>query len=224
MPQQPSVGIENSFIAGLKTEFTGLNFPQHAATDTDNCIYDLVGDVTRREGFDYEDNFHLNQIDRTNKAISTYKWNNVGGDGLTQLIVNQIGSTLYFYSVTNSTIASPLSNNRLISTVDLTFAIPTTSTFSPVTVECQYADGNGYLFVFNSSTEPVFCTYNPASSTVTAAIITVQIRDFLGIPELGLPDNQRPSNLSNEHLYNLRIKDGVQVLIGQLQVPLLELP
>ena len=29
MPQQPSASIENNFTGGLKTEFTGLNFPEN---------------------------------------------------------------------------------------------------------------------------------------------------------------------------------------------------
>ena len=50
MPIVPSASIENNFTAGLKTEFTGLNFPENAATDCDNVIFDMPGDVTRRLG------------------------------------------------------------------------------------------------------------------------------------------------------------------------------
>src|SRR6267154_156931 len=103
MPSQQISSVENNFTKGLITESTGMNFPENAATDTDNCTYTLIGDVTRRLGIDHEVNRVLNSISRTSKAINTYKWNNVGGDGLTQLVVEQVGSTLYFYKSSAAT-------------------------------------------------------------------------------------------------------------------------
>src|SRR5258708_40334131 len=109
MAQQTSTSVENNFTKGLITESTGLNFPENAATDTDNCTYTLVGNVTRRLGIDYEANYGFLNNSRTGKAISTYKWNNAGGDGRSQLVVQQIGGTLYFYYSSQATIANPIS-------------------------------------------------------------------------------------------------------------------
>src|SRR5258707_4679616 len=97
MPQQVTSLVENNFTKGLITESTGLNFPENAATSTDNCTYTLIGDVSRRLGIDYEVNGSVLVNDRGGKAISSYKWNNAGGDGLSQIIVTQVGDTLYFY-------------------------------------------------------------------------------------------------------------------------------
>ncbi len=192
--------IENNFTKGLITEFTGLNFPSNAATDTQNCIYTLVGDVIRREGFDYENNAALNIISTvTNKAISSYKWNNVGGDGETQVVVEQVGGTLYFYTSSAATTAAPLSAQKLSSTVDISSFVATGGSFD-ATVECQFADGNGYLFVCHPNCDPFYCTY--VAGTVTGNIINIQIRDFIGIPD-GLPITSRPATLSAEHNYNL---------------------
>jgi len=163
MPQQLTATVENNFTRGLITDSTGLNFPENAATDTDNCIYTIVGDVTRRLGIDYETNFTTTTIDFTNKAVNQYKWNNVGGDGLTQIVVEQVGSTLYFYRSSSATVASPLSANKLASTIDLTL-FTVGGTFDPAQ-ECQFADGNGYLFVYHPAIDPVYCTY-------TAGVIT----------------------------------------------------
>src|SRR6266576_296499 len=110
MPKQVTTAVENNFTKGLITESTGLNFPENAATDTDNCIYSLIGDVTRREGIDFELNRSFNPITESGKAKNTYKWNNAGGDGNTQIVVTQIGSTLFFYKSSSATIASPLSS------------------------------------------------------------------------------------------------------------------
>lgn len=201
MANIPQTKVENNFTQGLKTEFTGLNFPENAATDTDNCVFTLIGDVTRRSGIDYETNLTQNTINRTGNAISTYKWNNVGGDGSTQIVVEQVGTTLYFFRSSSATIVNPLSSQKLASTVDLTPFIVTGNT-NTNTFECQFTDGNGYLFVFHPYIEPFYCTYS--AGTITATKITLRIRDFNGIIEPGVADNLRPSSLTIEHNYNLR--------------------
>lgn len=204
MAQQLSTTTENNFTKGLITEATGLNFPENAATDTDNCVYTLIGDVTRRLGINKEENGVLTSISRTGLAVSTYKWNNVGGDGETQAVVEQVGSILYFYVSSTATISSPISAQKLASTVDVSSFVTTGGTFDP-TVECQFSDGNGYLFVYHPTCDPLYCTYS--TGTLTANVITVQIRDFAGIAEPGVSVNYRPSaspsQLTGEHLYNL---------------------
>lgn len=201
--QQPVPTLQNHFIAGLKTEFTGLNFPENAATDTQNCVYTLIGDVTRREGIDYETNFQLNAINIPNIAHSSYRWKNVGGDGQTQMLVKQIGSTLYFYISTNATIVSPLSTTVISSTVSLLSFQALGNVNNPAVTECTFADGNGFLIIYHQDCDPFFCTFNSATQTVTASPITFQIRDVFGIPETGVADNFRPSALTQEHTYNL---------------------
>ncbi len=99
MPQQVLNSVENNFTKGLITEFTGLNFPENAATVSDNTEYTIIGDVVRREGIDYETGFSTASQNRANVAISTYKWNNIGGDGSTQIVVKQVGATLIFIEV-----------------------------------------------------------------------------------------------------------------------------
>lgn len=192
MPRQTAAAIESNFTAGLKTEFTVLNFPENAATDTDNCAYTLIGDVLRREGIDFEQNGTSFNISTLGKAVSSFRWLNAGGDGTSQILVVQIGATLYFYLTSAATLASPISTQLLASTVTLNTA----------TVECQYAEGNGYLFVFKADSDPFYCTYS--SGVITATVIDVKVRDFTGIVEVDIPDNLRPLTLSQEHLYNIQ--------------------
>src|SRR5215831_17912994 len=199
-----NISLDNNFIAGLKTEYTGLNFPENAATDTDNCVYSLIGDVLRREGIDFEANARIQPIDGSSQAISTYKWNNAGGDGLTQVVVLQIGNIVYFFTSTNATVANPLSAQLQGTGVTLSTFIPAGSPNNAgtvATIECQYADGNGFLFIFHPQIEPLYCTL--ISGVVTAHAIPVQTRDLAGIPEAGVADNYRPLSLTNEHSYNL---------------------
>jgi hypothetical protein len=195
-----SKDIQNNFIAGLKTEYTGLNYPENAATDTANCVYSLIGDVERRGGIDYEANaFVNNSISASSRAVNSYKWNNVGGDGSTQIVAVQLGATIYFYISSNATIANPLSKTSILSSVNLASFVASGGSLD-ATVECQFTDGNGYLFVFHPNCDPIYCTYS--AGTVTANLITVQVRDFTGIPD-NLPATNRPPTLSQEHLYNL---------------------
>lgn len=199
MPSQVLSSVENNFTKGLVTEFTGLNFPENAATDADNVEFTLVGDVLRREGIDYEANFIASSIDRTGQGVNSYKWNNAGGDGLTQLVVTQVGGFLKFWVSSKATVLSPLSSQILASTVQISTFVAAGTTFD-ITAECQFSDGNGYLFVYHPSCDPFYVTY--VAGTVTANSITVKIRDFAGIFE-STAVNVRPTSDSNEHLYNL---------------------
>lgn len=204
MPQQPSASIENNFTGGLKTEFTGLNFPENSATAADNVIFDIVGNVKRREGFKYELNSGggNNLGTASGKAIQTYLWKNAGGDGSTQLLVEQFGSTLYFYRATAATVANPLSTQKIVSTVDLSAFLVSGSSLTVSDIECQFSDGNGYLFVYHPSCEPMFCIYDAVTSVVSANQIQVRVRDFEGVND-GYPDKTRPTTLTDMHRYNL---------------------
>lgn len=203
MPQAPNASVMNNFTGGLKTEFTGLNFPENACTDVDNCVFSLIGSVYRRAGFDLETNGILLADITGEIAYSYYKWNNVGGDGETQILVQQAGSTLIFYLASSATITNPLSDQLINSSININTFIPSGSTNLVYNHQCEFSDGNGYLFVYHPYCDPFYVTYNPNTQTVTATVITVQTRDFSGIPEPGVAVNTRPSTLSNEHLYNL---------------------
>lgn len=200
MPQQLTTSIENNFTKGLITESTGLNFPENAATDCDNCEFTLIGDTLRREGIDFEDNFGSYNVTRTNSAVNTFKWNNAGGDGQTQVLAGQIGSIVHFWGSSSATVASPISTQILASSIDLSGFVAAGATLD-ATLECQFSSGNGYLFIYHPDCDPIYCTYN--AGTIVGNRITVQIRDFIGIPEPSTPVNTRPITLSSEHQYNL---------------------
>ena len=201
MPQQVLNSVENGFSKGLLTEFTGLNFPENAATASSNVIYTLIGDTVRREGFNYEDNFTLNNIAVSNAAISSYKWNNASGDGLTQFVVQQNGQNLSFFRSSSATVTAPLST-QLVQTINLAAYVPAGGTFD-ITQECQYTDGNGFLFVFQDTISPIYVQFNSATMTVTANVINVQIRDLVGCTDV-LGVNVRPTTLSTQHNYNIQ--------------------
>src|SRR5688572_20893675 len=119
MPQQVATQVDNQFIQGLVTEFTGLNFPDKACIDTDNCVFDKTGLVSRRFGINYEANFDIEFKDRAGKALSTYYWQNVTGDGTVFLYVVQVGSDLMFYDASAATTSNPISDQKLEPEIDL---------------------------------------------------------------------------------------------------------
>lgn len=199
MPNQVLSSVENNFTKGLITESTGLNFPENAATNADNCEFTLIGDVKRRQGITYEANNSFLPVDRTGSAMNTYKWNNVGGDGVTQIVVLQVGFSLYFYRADIATLTSPLSTQILLATIRVDSFAVTQPTFDP-TAECQFTDGNGYLFVYHPSCTPFYCVFN--ANAISVFPIVVKIRDFTGVKD-NIPFDFRPYTLIDEHKYNL---------------------
>lgn len=206
MPQQVANNLESNFSKGLITENNPLSFPENACTDADNCIFSITGEVTRRSGIDMELNYTSFGINCTNKALANYQWNNAGGDGVNQMYVQQVGSTILFYLSSAANLSQPLSVQKIANTVDLTAYVPSGSFDS--TIECQFSDGNGYLFIFHPSIDPVYCTY--FGGIITPAKITVKIRDTVGIFEPGVADNLRPAALSDVHKYNLQNQGWTQ--------------
>lgn len=199
-----NISTQNSFIRGLITEATGLNFPENAATDTSNCVFTLIGDVERRLGIDYEKNYSLVNAGLGSVAVNSFRWINAGGDGETELLVIQVGSSLLFFKSSASTPASPLSSTLLPGNVNITaFQVQGNANNASLT-ECQFSTGNGYLFVYHPDCDPFYCTFSGGG--VQANIITVKIRDFTGYyPEPGNPNiSFRPSTLTSEHNYNLQ--------------------
>jgi hypothetical protein len=200
MPRNAATAIENSFIGGFITQATALNFPQNAAFDQDNVVFSERGIVTRRNGFDYENNFTEFTASNTEKAQTTYYWKNAGGDGNVNLVVHQNGDTLYFY---NTNAALSLSTGRSANTVTLSSFQSSGSTTDNLNLnECQFSAGLGYLFVVHPYCDPFYVKYNIGAGTFTSSIITFQIRDTIGIEENVLVDN-RPATLTANHTYNL---------------------
>jgi hypothetical protein len=211
--------FQNNFTAGLKTEFTGLNFPPNACTETFDCVFEMQGDVTRRPGVDLELHYTTNTVDRTSKAINSYHWLNAGGDGETQVYVLQIGSTIYFYESSNATIASPLSTQLLMSTIDLSSFLAAGSSNDPSEIECQFSDGNGYLFIYHPYCDPVVCTFSGGS--INGQAVDIKTRDFTGYPEPGVGVNFRSQTLTAEHNYNLQNQGWTKGALWSVSVPYL---
>lgn len=198
MARQSATAVHKDFSGGLITEASGLNFPENACTAMVNCTPTLIGSIQRRLGINYEVGFQNNPIIRgTGDVITGFLWRNVNNDGNTYIYVQQVGSKLYFYDV--STDGSAVSPNLFTQFFDLTLFSPSGAPI-PNSAECQFAAGNGYLFVVHPYLEPFSVSYT--SSVFTTHQTTIQIRDFEGIFE-NTATTFRPTTLTNIHKYNL---------------------
>jgi hypothetical protein len=208
MPRQSGISVENNFIKGLITEISPLKFPENASTDTDNCVYDQTGKVSRRLGFDFEENSTATALTVDNNAKSSFTWKNVAEEGDLSFVVIQNGTVLHFYTVSGD---SSLSGNKHADTVDLTDFLPAGGTNSSIqTRECQYAAANGKLIVTHPKLEAFYVDYDVDTDTISSTEITIKIRDTEGDTADVLyvpPFDTRPTStlgaLNASHRYNL---------------------
>lgn len=203
MPRNVAFSIQNNFTKGLITEATGLTFPENACTEIENCVIERTGLVKRRLGFDFEANFENETLSTSANTKSTYQWESVAGNGDISFAVVQIGNTLHFYQVLSD---SPLSASKHSDTIDLLDFLPSGVT-TVATIECQFSDGNGLLFVTNPRLETFYVTYDPDADTLTGTQIDLMIRDLEGDAADSLAIDNRPTStlaaLTAAHRYNL---------------------
>ena len=199
MARAAGINIENSFTRGLITEASGLNFPENACTETYDCVFEQTGKVVRRYGFNYENSHSFeNGINIGYRVITEYRWENVAGDGNITFIVTQIGNNLRFYEEDNE---SSLSSGKKSFTVNLN-DYRTKSTDRVRKNHCQFASGNGYLFISHPYVEPIYVEYKPNNDNIVVRQINIKIRDFDGVSD-GTSPGERPTTLTKEHRYNL---------------------
>lgn len=193
----------STFVGGLFTESSDLNFPENVALDLDNVDLFRKGNIRRRNAVDYENNYSLstatfNGDGLSSIAVAEDTWENVDGDSSRNFAVLQFGSTLYFYDLS----VTPLSDGVKGFTVDLTgFAAPNATNIG--SAEVSMDSGRGALFVSSEKIDPFYITYDPDGDSITSTEIILSIRDFDGVED-SLDLEERPSSLSAEHEYNLR--------------------
>lgn len=205
MPRQQGISIQNKFIRGLITEATALSFPEDACTETNNVVFDPTGRITRRPGFDTEASYTSATVTVANTSVYTeFVWNAVAGDGNISFLAVQHDDIISFYDISDSV---EVSGNRHATTIDLTTYLAQESTFDPGRYECQFAAGNGNLFVVNPKCDPFYVTYSPDLGTITVTEITLQERDFEGLEDNLAVDSRPTDTVSGtanpNHLYNL---------------------
>lgn len=203
MARSGNIVLENNFTRGLITEYTAMNFPENAVTDTDNTIYNELGEVRRRDGINYEPGYVVRSttsLTPNTGVFVEFKWFSVGNSGTTNFLVQQIGSRIRFFAIgTNASVSGGMKSFF----VDLTsFAVSGVTAANVAASPCFFTSGDGYLFVTNRLCDPFYVSYDGDTDTISTTQIDIKVRDTAGLDD-GLEIDERPNTLSNEHKYNL---------------------
>lgn len=198
---KPSAKLEvNSFVQGLITEASPLNFPPNASFDEENYDLNRRGTRSRRKGMDFEDSFVNRNITisdieflKTNPP-STYKWLAVGGDNDLNYLVVQTGNYLRFHDMK----VDPLSS-AIGSSLQLTFPEDVTYSFTSV---------DGKLIVVAGQDQVAIITRDSATGFITAIYSRLLTRDVWGVEETTEPSYETDVSYrgggNNTHKYNLQ--------------------
>ncbi len=193
----------STFVAGLVTEATPLNYPENAVLDTLNCVFEHEGDIHRRLGVNYEAGYSLTaktvaEATFQTQAVGDHRWHNVGGDGNLNFLVVQVDTTLYYIDMAGSVLSDGL---KSFTTSLSSFAAPAATGIGSDLV--SVASGKGYLFVTGKKIKPFYVTYDSAGDSITNTEIGLKIRDFDGVDD-SLEIDEEIATLATTHSYNLK--------------------
>ncbi len=193
---------QKKFIRGLVTEATGIDFPDDACSEVWDCEIDKKGIVSRRQGFDYENNADIEAERSTEGVKKEFIWKYAGSTGTSLFIVVQEGQYISFFSPDS---LGNISRNRKSFYIDLlTYRAGTAGVDEIADVSADFASGKGRLFIAHPKCEPLYVTYSEVTDAITVSSYEILIRDMGGIPNDGTTrDDERPSTLTIKHKYNL---------------------
>lgn len=204
MPRTQTAAEYNTFVKGLITEASPLNFPEGASLDEDNMILNSDGSRQRRRGMDLEEN----SVEITTAvtapatgdiAYSSFKWANAGGDAEKSISVIQVGNELRFFDLDSEVISNGLITSKVYATVNVS------QVFS-------YAIVDGLLVTVTGQKDLSIFEYDSSAGTITETTDILYIRDLFGVEDvIGGVDLKelsnvevRPTTNPDPHLYNLR--------------------
>jgi len=204
MPRKVEVLVENNFTKGLVTEATGLNFPEHAAVEMWDVTPKDEGVVCRRNGFEYETDYTSTAIDRNESVVASYMWKSAAGDPNENLVVVQVGTDLYYYTMNSSSI----SPGKESFTTDLDAKKVSGATSLQVSSHlCDFTQIDGNLYVVHPYLDPFYVTLDPSVPSITETTITIKVRDLEGSLDDPYAVDERPTatvdSMDINHLYNL---------------------
>jgi hypothetical protein len=199
MAKQGARAEVNTFVQGLITEASPLNFPPNASVDEDNFILNRDGSRQRRLGMDFEDGYALrsvasvlpNQV--SSAGHSSFTWSGVAGNDGLEFLVVQLNKDIKFFDLS----ADSITNEGYITSLQLDF---------PTGTDYSFASVDGKLIVAAGSDTIGVITYNSGSS-FTVEYVRLRVRDIWGVEEQGQYESDymyRDGVQHSEHIYNLR--------------------
>lgn len=188
----------NTFVQGIITEASPLNFPPNASKDEENFELNTDGSRDRRLGIDWENLYGFKDTTVASTADykeynpSAFKWTGVGNVAGRDFIVAQFGLRLFFFEDNGGS----WSGAGYLGYCDIPAGHATT--------KMSFASIDGRLIVANNSQNVYAVEY---STGFTVTTIYLVVRDIWGVEETAIPayesnPNYRGAN-SDEHKYNM---------------------
>jgi hypothetical protein len=190
----------NTFVKGLITEASPLNFPENASIAEENYELLRTGVRQRRLGMDFETDFIGRQAlfsfeELKTAKIKTYVWEDAAGIPDKDILVVQFNNRLHFFNLNVTSISSA----GFIQTV----TFPVDELGSKV-VSLTSVDGR--LIVASGGYELISIEYDVATNQVLAAGYRLRVRDLWGVEfddADNTPNYRPPQNAPISHIYNL---------------------
>jgi hypothetical protein len=202
MAKQGQRAEVNTFIQGLITEASPLNFPPNASKEEENFELFKDGTRRRRKGMDLESNYlfrpsTVSLLSNPNHSCSYHEWESVSGDPNLNFVVISFGNTFYVYNPD----FDDLSNNGYVGAV-----YPTAYESGPVNNwNCASVDGK--LVAVGGQRRAYVISYDKDTNALSFVSDTLKVRDFWGIetpdPNLETDVKYQPTDDYIEHRYNL---------------------
>lgn len=200
MPKRPIKAEVNTFVKGLITEASPMNYPPDASVDEEN--FDLKSDGTRsrRKGFDIESGgqyrtVHESQTSLVNNFMSVFRWEDAGGVEGRSLTVVQTGRAIDFYDTTKQR----LSSDGFLARVDIP-ELSSTEKFSFASVDNR--------LVVASNNPKIAVIEHDGNTGFTVTFSRIRTRDLWGIEVKGKPlyetDRLYRGSADTAHYYNLQ--------------------
>ena len=203
MARQSSELEFNSFVGGLITEASVMNFPENASVDEANFVLNRDGSRSRRLGMNLEDGHeeHTSFFRGSTASgvyTSSYSWEDATSDLSTKVAVVQIGAELRFFDMSSGSVSG-----NLIHTESIATGIYTATNVS-------YTSVDGLLIVAHGEDYINYFKYE--DGLITSGDFRLEIRDLFGVEDYyegrnlreGNDVSFRPDQLTQEHAYNLR--------------------
>lgn len=199
MTKNSSRGEFKSFVGGLVTEASVLNFPEQAARDINNFILNRDGSISRRPGFGFEQNFdYIDSLADTSEVesglVSSYVWEDPAGQSGEKYILFQSNDLLLFYDLNKASV----SLDGFINSVTLPAVNKNLN-------KASYASVDGKLVIATGDPEVYLVTYDTVTTTFSVDAFSLQTRDLWGVsyPPTDNDPTFHPRVYDARHVYNL---------------------
>jgi hypothetical protein len=190
----------NTFIQGLITEASPLNFPVNASVDEDNFELNRDGTRDRRLGMDFEPSYTYIDAGVTTStissaAINTFKWYSINGLISKEFLVAQVNKTLFFFDTEEAVLSETGYKGSLV-----------LSTF-PSEIRYSFAALEGKLVVAAGVSSVAVVSYNETTNIFSVTYKTLKVRDVWGVEVTGssyeTDESYRSTTIPTQHRYNL---------------------